>query len=215
MHVNMKFFVIVLVGILTTNLNTNGGCCCKKQPSNDGGKTNLTSKPVPGPVNNNVTVNIVKKEGDDYNLIGNIVINKNTTVADLKFEIFKIDNSLLSKKQNLSINNNLLADDNKTLAEYKVVNGMQVVVEMNSTPEDIINIKTKTITGKIDHISVKHSETVRELKEIISKKEECTSEDFRLIHNGNHLNDDERTIADYKIANNDRVHIIYKIKPMI
>ena len=62
----MKFFVIVLVGILTTNLNTNGGCCCKKQPSNDGGKTNLTSKPVPGPVNNNVTVNIVKKEGDDY-----------------------------------------------------------------------------------------------------------------------------------------------------
>lgn len=151
MHVNMKFFVIVLVGILTTNLNTNGGCCCKKKPSNDGGKTNLPGKPGSGPgkpinpggdpnkpgqtpVNNTVTVDIVKKEEEGCNRIAIIAINKNNTVADLKFEIFKIDNSLLSKKQNLSINNNLLADDNKTLAEYKVVNGMQVVVEMNSTP---------------------------------------------------------------------------------
>ncbi len=199
----IEFILLVLISIDFIY----SGCCCKKKPSNNGSKTNSKEKsnqgshgPVkPGGKKINITIN--ENVGGKNKPICTVTIAPKATISELKFEIFKANNSLLSKKQKLTYNGVLLADDSKTLNECNINNGAVIIVEVDGNEEDI-NIDLRTVTGEAFNISVKPSETILELKKVASWKlgGGHNINNIKLIHAGKQL-DDLHTIKEYNINN--------------
>ena len=74
-----------------------------------------------------------------------------------------------------------------------------------------MQIKIKTLTGKIMDVNVEADGSVRSLKEDLQEKEGINVDQIRLIYNGKQLADDN-TLDSYKIEAGKTVHMVLTLR---
>lgn len=74
-----------------------------------------------------------------------------------------------------------------------------------------MQIKIKTLTGKVMDINVESDESVLSLKQNLQEKEGINVDQIKLIYNGKQLSD-EKTLDTYKIEAGKTVHMVLTLR---
>ena len=85
------------------------------------------------------------------------------------------------------------------------------IKKKNLNPEEEIEIRVKTLTGKTLIISINLKEDIEDLKYKIQDKDGIPPDQQRLIFVGKQLEDDFR-IEDYKIKNDSTLHLVLRLR---
>jgi hypothetical protein len=137
-----------------------------------------------------------------------LAVSEGETVKDLKKKIAQIED--LPVEQQTLVYNGEPLDDNKTL-DYYEIQDQNTIQLLSNTPTATIRLNIKRLTGKttvINNISL--VDTIKNLKIKIHAESNEPVDKQCLIFDGKRLEDD-KTISDYKIRNDDTVHLVIKI----
>jgi len=74
-----------------------------------------------------------------------------------------------------------------------------------------MQIKIKSLTGRVMDINVENDETILALKQNLQEKEGIAVDQIRLIYNGKQLVDD-KTLESYKIEAGNTIHMILTLR---
>jgi ubiquitin-like protein Nedd8 len=74
-----------------------------------------------------------------------------------------------------------------------------------------MQIKIKSLTGRVMDINVENDETILALKQNLQEKEGIAVDQIRLIYNGKQLVDD-KTLESYKIEAGKTIHMILTLR---
>ena len=97
-------------------------------------------------------------------------------------------------------------EDNKTLAECKIINQSTIHLIFNAR---FIQIFIQTLTGKKIELKVASYDTIKTVKDLIFTKEGIPPEYQRFIFGGRQL-EDNNTLARYNIKNQSTIHLVLK-----
>ena len=74
-----------------------------------------------------------------------------------------------------------------------------------------MQIKIKTLTGKVTDYTIEPEDTVKALKESLQEKEGIMVEQIKLIYNGRQLQD-EKTIESYTVEAGKTIHMVLTLR---
>lgn len=77
--------------------------------------------------------------------------------------------------------------------------------------EGQITVFVKSIAGKTRTVVVEKNATIASIKEQIQQKEGLNPEEQRMIFAGKNL-EDNRTLMDYNIGNNQTIHLVMRVR---
>ena len=97
-------------------------------------------------------------------------------------------------------------EDNKTLAECKIINQSTIHLIFNAR---FIQIFIQTLTGKKIELKVASYDTIKTVKDLILKKEGIPPEHQRFIFEGKQL-EDNKTLAECHIIDQSTIHLALK-----
>ena len=97
-------------------------------------------------------------------------------------------------------------EDNKTLAECKIINQSTIHLIFNAI---FIQIFIQTLTGKTIELKVASYDTIKTVKDLILKIKGIPPEHQRFIFEGKQL-EDNKTLAECNIINQSTIHLALK-----
>lgn len=137
-------------------------------------------------------------------------ITVSSSDSDITVEDFK---KLINIKEHSFSNINLTffgkqLENEKKLIDYEIKNGATIVGRLIN--EDDIDIKIKTLTGKVISFNINKNSTIDYLKNLIFMEEGIATYQTRLIFNGKQLEDD-RTLNSYNVNNDSTIHLVLRL----
>ncbi|KAJ1287495.1 hypothetical protein BS78_02G014100 [Paspalum vaginatum] len=97
-----------------------------------------------------------------------------------------------------------LEDNNRTLADHRILRDSTLLLALRSFPRGAMRISVKTLIGKIFTLYVESSHTIDDVKVMLYLKDGTSPIQQRLIYNGRQL-EDGHTLADYNIQNDSAI----------
>ncbi|XP_066333739.1 polyubiquitin 11-like [Miscanthus floridulus] len=110
------------------------------------------------------------------------------TIGNVKDKIESIEG--FPKRQQCLLFDKKQLDDNSALVDHNICKEATVLFVLHSSPRGMMQIFVKTITGKILTQEVNSTDTIRNVKMIIYKKDGTRPKQQRLIFDGKQLDDD-------------------------
>lgn len=74
-----------------------------------------------------------------------------------------------------------------------------------------MQVKIKTLTGKVIELAANENETVLKIKEKVAEKEGIPPEQQRLIYGGKQMADD-KTVAEYNVEPGNFLHLVLALR---
>ena len=133
------------------------------------------------------------------------------TVENVIEKIAGVDHSFLANKSVLVFGDSILKDG-RTLADYAIKEFSVIQLIIRLPQEMILFVRTKDESDIA--LSVKPTDTISIVKEMIQAKQDVPVDQQVLVHNGETLENDH-TLADYQIQQESIVHFLRYRKTML
>ena len=154
----------------------------------------------------------VKILNTEFEKIITLSVEATDTIKNIKYKIE--DKEYIPYYQQILIFAGKQLKDRHTLLECNIFRGSTLYLHLRSKQDDYyyrhrlwLTILVRTQTGKTITLKVQALDTIKELKAKIQNKENIPPDEQRLIFRGKQL-EDEHTIFDCNIHNEDQLHLI-------
>lgn len=135
-------------------------------------------------------------------------VSRFDTIGRLKHQI-EIKLGIPQAKQGLRFEKELLVNNDVTVGECKIT--FEAFLYLAGYISGDKQIFIRRLTGKTITLRVSCDSTIEDVKWMILKEEGIPEEQQRLIFGEEQL-EDERTVADYKIAENSTLHLVLRLR---
>ena len=150
-------------------------------------------------------MNVLIKDFNGFNT--SIEIEANDIVGQIKEKIQKYLN--IPKESQTLIFQNIICEDNKKAEEYNIYEGSTLNLMLK---ENFIKINAVNIMGKTMPFYLKKCDTIKTIKMKIEEREGIPQKIQKLLlapFNKKQILEDSKTIEEYNIKQDDRIHILY------
>ena len=136
-------------------------------------------------------------------------VNETDTIKDVKGKI-KAKEGIPDDLNRLWFSGKWLEED-RTLLDYNINVEATIFLAINLRGGNRIVIFLRTLKGKEIPLQIPSTETVQNVKKAIQEIEGTPVDDQRLVFAGKQL-DDARTLSDYHIPNEAKIHLIMRLR---